>query len=330
MAEQEVQIPKQGRPPARRGGSTLQWILLIAVVVVVIPILACLGFAVVAGLSGTNGTGFGPAVGIVRVEGTIMSGGSANSLSGAIVGSETVVEQLNQANEDPDIKAIVLRINSPGGGVVASDEIHHALLEIEKPIVVSMSELAASGGYYIAAPANYIFATPHTLTGSIGVISEFVTAEEFLDELGVEIIVIAAGEMKDFGNPARDMTDEETAYWRDLLNETHEAFIEVVADGRGMAAEDVRELADGRVFSGTKAIELGLVDELGYFDDAIAKAAELGGIAGEPRLVELAPEPGFLDIILGAQSQQVSIPLELMIRQLTLPVMEFRYLGPDQ
>lgn len=263
------------------------WALLVLLFIVAVPAVVCGVCTASVGLAGpmeTTGPAFGPAVGLVRVEGTIFTGASTASWSGG-AGSETIIELIQRANENPDVRAIVLRIDSPGGDAVASDEIYHALTQVDKPIVVSMGSMAASGGYYIAAPADYIFATPHTLTGSIGVISEFVIAEELLDDIGIDLVVLTAGEVKDFGSPHRQMTEEEIAYWQTLIDEIHEGFIQVVAEGRGMSVEEVRELADGRVVTGRQAVELGLVDAVGYLDDAIAEAAARGGITGDRKSV---------------------------------------------
>jgi len=328
----EVAQPHPSPRPSTKRTTALVWIGLILAGFIIVPAVGCaaLGFAIAASGAQPATAGFGPAVGIIRVEGPILPGRGTGGLGGPVALSETIVEQIEQAHDDPNIRAVVLRIDSPGGGVVASDEIHHALLSMDKPLVVSMGTLAASGGYYVAATADYIYATPHTLTGSIGVISEFITAEELLDELGVEIVIIAAGDLKDFGTPTRHMTEEERAYWQALIDRTHEAFIQVVAQGRGMDVERVRAIADGRVFTGEEAVELGLVDEIGYFEDAIAKAAELGGISGEPRVVELAPEPGLLEALYGYQAQQHPMaPLEVL-HQLTLPTLQFRYIGPQE
>jgi protease-4 len=292
------------------------------------PVAACgaLGFGLSRGSSTTNSAFLGPSVGVIRVEGVIMSGESDAFQASA--GSESIVDLIKQAGTDSSIHAVVLRVDSPGGGVVASDEIYHALQQLDKPVVVSMGSLAASGGYYISADADYIYATPHTLTGSIGVISQFVTAEELLDEVGVEIVVITAGETKDFGSVSRDMTDEEQAYWQALIDDTHDAFIEIVADGRGMSVQEVREFADGRVFSGQQALELGLVDEIGYFDDAIQKAATLGGISGDPRVVELTPDVSLLDSLYGIRaSPYPNLTLETL-RTLSIPTFEFRMISP--
>ncbi|HOA25858.1 MAG TPA: signal peptide peptidase SppA, partial [Aggregatilineales bacterium] len=212
---------------------------------------------------------------------------------------------------------------------VASDEIYRALQRVDKPVVVSMGSIAASGGYYISVAADHIYATPYTLTGSIGVISQFFNAQELLEDLGVEVITITSGEVKDFGNFARPMTEEERAYWQALIDDTYEGFLSIVAEGRSLPVDEVREIADGRVILGGDAVELGLVDELGYFEDAVAKAAELGGIEGEPRIVELKPQTGLFESLYGLESlMRRSEVLDLLQRTGAPPSLEFRYAAP--
>lgn len=329
MTEDNSAVQSQVTQPARR--QAWLWIIIALVVLVVIPVASCgafgAGVAILSG-GGTQTAGaLRPSVGVIRVSGTIVAG-EAPGLAGQAAASETIIDLIEQAAGDDNIRAIVLRVDSPGGGVVASDEIHHALTQVDKPIVVSMGSLAASGGYYISAPADYIYATPNTLTGSIGVISQFVVAEELLEEVGVDVIVITAGDVKDFGSFNREMTEEERAYWQDLINQTHEDFIQVVAEGRGMAVADVRPLADGRVFRGEEAVTLGLVDEIGYYDDAVHKAADLAGIEGEPNIVELTPSLSFWDSLYGLRtSAGLSPDLDAILRDLALPTLEFRWLG---
>lgn len=322
MNEQVVQMNRTRR-------RSWIWPVLAALALFMIPILLCGLCSLSAGLSGAQASGpaFGPAVAVIRVEGAIFSGESGGLVPGA--GSEAIIDLIERANEDPTVRAIVLRIDSPGGGVVASDEIYHALTQVDKPIVVSMGSMAASGGYYIAMAADFIYATPHTLTGSIGVISEFIVADELLDEIGVEMVVITSGAMKDFGSPYRGMTEEEQTYWQALSDEAHGSFIQIVADGRGMDVEEVRALADGRVFSGIQAADLGLIDDVGYLDDAIAEAAELGGIEGEPRVIELEPGASLLDTFYGMQAQPSLLRSIAELLQMTSsPSFEFRYAAP--
>lgn len=248
---------------------------------------------------------WGDAVGIVRAEGTLVSGKEGDWLlsdSGAVY-SESIIEQLQLAAGNPSVKAIVLRVNSPGGGVVASDEIYHALLEIEKPVVASMGELAASGGYYISCGADQIVANPSTLTGSIGVIATSTNLEALLDEIGIEVIVIKSGEMKDALSPYREPTEEELEYWQLIVDEAYEQFLGIVAEGRDLPLEELNAVADGRVYTGQQALELDLVDELGNLPEAIDLAAELGGIEGEPQIIEYGGPPSLMDVLLGALSR---------------------------
>jgi protease-4 len=322
--------PGRKRQPRRR--LTWLWVLLAFLAGLGLPVLACFGLVVVAGATagygGDTSFAFGPSVAVIRVEGIIVPG-SSDDVFGEVAGSETITSLIEQAEADENVKAIVLRVDSPGGGVVASDEIHHALAQVEKPIVVSMGTLAASGGYYVSAPADYIFATPHTLTGSIGVISSFINADELLDEVGVDVVVLTTGDFKDTGSLYRDMTDEELIYWQAILDDSYDGFVGIVAEGRGLTDEEVRELADGRVFTGQQALELGLVDEIGYFEDAIAKAADLGGLSGEVNVIELEPLPSFFDYVAAAQSGQGLLPSALDIVELmSQPSLEYRYLGP--
>jgi protease-4 len=234
---------------------------------------------------------------------------------------------LSQAS-DPAVKAVVVRINSPGGSVVASDEIYHALLEFEKPVVIWMDEMAASGGYYIACGGDYVFAHPDTLTGSIGVISQFLNAEELLDKVGVEAVVITSGPRKDIGSLFREMTDEEQALWREIIDQVYEDFVAVVAQARNLSPEEARQVADGSIYTGRQALALGLVDEVGVLDDAIAKAAELGQIEGEPRVIELRPAPTFFEMLYGFQSRSAVPTLEEILGWAGAPSLQFRLVGP--
>lgn len=305
-----------------------------------LPVLACFGLLITSALAlnvmsaggGTpairSGTGSGPGVALIRVEGVIQSG-QAGVLAENVAASRTLVGLIERAAEDGDVKAIVLAVNSPGGGVVASDEIYHALKQVDKPIVVSMGDLAASGGYYISMAADWIVANPNTLTGSIGVISEFPNADGLLDKIGVEFVVIKSGEHKDIASPFRDMTAEEVALWQKIIDETYAGFVQIVAEGRRMPEDRVRQLADGSVYTGRQALDFGLVDALGYEDDAIAKAGELGGIQGKPRVIEYKPEPGVLDYLAGFASSGSALPsLSEIIGWIGHPSLSARYLGP--
>ena len=209
-------------------------------------------------------------------------------VTGLIIDAQPVIRQIEEDLEDPSIRAIVIRVDSPGGVVGPSQEIHDAVVrarEQGKPVVVSMGAIAASGGYYLAAPADHIVANPGTLTGSIGVLLQLTEIEGLLKKVGVHFEVIKAGRHKDVGNFARAMTDEERAILQGLLDDMYEQFVAAVADGRHLDRDRVRELADGRVYSGRRAKELGLVDSLGGLDEAVRTAGRLAGIPGKPELV---------------------------------------------
>ncbi|HUW94776.1 MAG TPA: signal peptide peptidase SppA [Anaerolineae bacterium] len=275
-----------------------------SLVCIVIP-LTCLGMTMLS-LSGgiDRGRVWEDAVAVVRVEGIIVSGKEADwSLSTTDNAySDSIVERLERADQDPSVKAIVLRVNSPGGGVVATDEIYSALTEIEKPLVVSMGEMAASGGYYVSCAAEEILANPATLTGSIGVISTVPNFEELLDKVGIEMLVIKSGTMKDELSPYRQPTEEEIAHWQGIIDEAYEQFLGVVVEGRDLHPDEARELADGRVYTGRQALELGLVDQLGNLPEAVELAAELGGIEGKPRVIEYQRTPSLMEMLLSGLS----------------------------
>jgi protease-4 len=296
--------------------------------------LVCAGcagvFAVAASLGGAE-LSTGPAVAIVRVEGVILSGNPPVEPFGTPSGaySGLIVDHLKQANSDPEVKAVVLRVDSPGGSVVASHEIHQQMLTMTKPVVASMGELAASGGYYVSAPADEIFANPGTLTGSIGVISQFIHIGELLEEYGVEVTTIKSGDFKDEGSIFRSMTEDEIATWQAIIDEAYEGFVQIVADGRELPVDQVQELADGRVYTGQQALELELVDQLGNLPDAIQRAAELGGIEGEPRILEYQPPFSLFQGLLGLArpADPLAEVLELLDRGHG-PALQYLYIGP--
>src|SRR6188472_3780709 len=216
-------------------------------------------------------------VGLIRVEGVILD-------------AQATIGELKHYSENPLVKAIVLRIDSPGGGVVPSQEIHDAVKRVKnksnKAVIASMGTVAASGGYYIAAATDRIIANPGTLTGSIGVIMETANIEGLLKKIGVEGIVVKSGKFKDVGSPLRKMTAEEQALLQAVMDDVHQQFIKAVVEGRALEPSTGQALADGRIFTGRQAKDAKLVDELGNLDDAIQLAAELAGIEGEPKVVE--------------------------------------------
>ncbi len=221
-------------------------------------------------------------------------------IEGLLLNSERAVEELNDYSEDPSIKAIVLRIDSPGGGVVASQEIYNAVRnakKLGKKVVVSMGSVAASGGYYISAAADKIVANPGTITGSIGVKMEFANIEKLLEKIGVKGMVVKAGEFKDIGSPFRNMTDQERKILQGVIDDVHGQFIEAVSEGRSLPASDVAAIADGRIFTGRQALSLKLVDQMGDLEDSINLAGVLAGIKGKPKIVEKKKKIPFLDYL---------------------------------
>ena len=208
-------------------------------------------------------------------------------IKGVILDPQPVVEKLIKFRKNEKVKAIVLRIDSPGGGVGPAQEIHAEVkkVQLEKKVLVSMGSVAASGGYYIACAADKIIANPGSITGSIGVIVESLNVEDLFRKLGLRSTVIKSGRHKDIGSPLRKMTPEEKKLLQGVLDSVHEQFIRAVAEGRKIPLEKVRSLADGRIFSGDQAKTLGLIDGLGNLQDTIAMAGKMAGIKGEPEVI---------------------------------------------
>jgi protease-4 len=224
-------------------------------------------------------------------------------IEGPIIDSREAVSELKSFAEDSSVKAIVLRVDSPGGAVAPSQEIYAEVKKAaeRKMVVVSMGSLAASGGYYVSSPATTIVANPGTITGSIGVIMEIPNFEGLMDKIGVKTTVVKSGKFKDIGSATKELTPEERRLLQEVMDDVHEQFIRAVAEGRGMAFEDVAKLADGRIFSGEQAKELGLVDELGGLEDSIALSARMAGIKGKPEVVEHEEKIGLLDLLLNGK-----------------------------
>jgi protease-4 len=222
-------------------------------------------------------------------------------IEGPIVSSETVVEELKGHVKDRSVKAIVIRIDSPGGGVVPSQEIYDEVKKAvaKKPVIVSMGAIAASGGYYIASPASRIIANPGTITGSIGVITTVPNIEELMQKIGIRIDVIKSGEYKDITSVFRGIEQEERKILQGVMNNVHKQFIKAVSESRGIALEEVVKIADGRIWTGEQAVQVGLVDELGSLEHAIRVAAEIAGIEGEPEVVIRKERLSLMDMLRG-------------------------------
>jgi len=342
--EPSFQVPPQ---PKNR---TAAWTLAGVVIGFAMPICACLAiiaamFTGLAGLTAPARTGApsaplsggpvhvsgptsGPAVAIIDIVGGIVGGDDSSPLSTDLVAaSARLVPLIRQAAKDTDVKAIVLRINSPGGAVVPTNEIYSALMEANKPIVAVFGATAASGGYYIAMAADHIVANPDTFTGSIGVILSLQDLEGLFEKVGVRVNAIKSGPYKDIGSSARGLTEQERALLQAMVDETYDSFVKVVAQGRRMSEADVRKIADGRIMTGRQALQAKLVDQLGDLDDGVKKAAELGGITGEPRVIRYRSSSTLTSFLGGLSRQVLFAALGLPIDQSfsSGPQLEYRW-----
>ena len=256
---------------------------------------------------------------VLAIDGVLTDESTSSLLGGTRNSVADLVAELDVAVRDPDVRAVVLRIDSPGGGVTAADLMHRELLRFKErrgiPVVACMMDTAASGGVYVAMAADHVFALPTTVTGSIGVITQVTDASRLLDMLGVRNDSIKSGAFKDMGSPYRALTDGERAIFQDLVDEYFERFVQVVDAGRpGLDEAAVRELADGRIFTARQALDAGLIDRIGYLDEAIDSARRAAGLddaevityrvgSGTPRNVYATahdPAPSLLSADLGA------------------------------
>lgn len=263
----------------------------------------------------------GPRVATVYVDGTIQGGiHGRDQVLGAIAGSETVVERLERAARDPDVAAVVLRIDSPGGSAVASDVIHRAVQRVreEKPVVASMGGSAASGGYYVAMGSDAIVADELTVTGSIGVFTGKFVLGDLYEKLGIAHATIDRGPNAGLFGELEPFTPDQRARMRERLESFYRRFVQRVADGRSLAFAQVDSVAGGRVWSGRRALDHGLVDELGGYERALAVAAEQAGLSGTPRVRTYQPRPGFYERVLQRAFETSS----------ARPMLSLRALGP--
>jgi protease IV len=250
------------------------------------------------------GSHFGDKIGVLELE-------------GVIIDPREFIKDLKKFGEDDSIKAIILHINTPGGGAAASEEIYREVVRVrdqkKKRIVSSIETLGASGGYYVASASNKIFADDASIVGSIGVIAEWYNYGDLLRWAKLKNEVIKAGALKDTGNPARDMTPEERAYMQQLIDDMHGQFIRAVANGRKLKVDDIKNIADGRVWTGSQALSLKLIDQVGDFQAAVDDTAKSVGIKGEPTLVH--PEKqrhSVLDLLTGDASQWLPDPAKML------------------
>jgi len=288
--------------PKKKRSSTSYFMVFLALIAVIMVSIAAIFYSL--GFGGDLGSS--DKIAVIYVQGSMLTGNIPAGLGYAT--SEEICENIRSAVEDDNVRAIVLRVNSGGGSPSAAQEIS---LEIERaqeqgiPVVVSMGDLAASAAYYISAPADYIYANPSTNTGSIGVIWTFENMSGYYQNEGVDYYVAKSGEFKDMGGNWRGLTDAEKEYADTVVMESYDEFVTQVADGRNMSRSEVKELADGRIYTGYRAKELGLVDDFGNLYDAIDKAAELGGVQGEPRVVYMN-RATLSSFLLGSESNDSS------------------------
>ena len=261
------------------------------VAVAVLVYLAVAGLFVISAGGLTRGEGgsalFGPRIAVVELE-------------GVIVEVDDLVRELKAYRENPTVRAVVVRINSPGGVVAPTQELHDAVLRLRqagKPVVASLGSVAASGGYYVAVACDQIYANPGTLTGSIGVIMQLANLEQLMKKVGVDYVVVKAGQFKDVGSPARAMTPEERRVMQGLLDDVHAQFIGAVAAGRKLPREEVLRFADGRIFSGVQAKDLKMVDALGGLEESVLAAARLAGVTGTPVVIPPRRRFSIMDLL---------------------------------
>jgi protease IV len=301
--ETHAEEPRRRRRwPFVVGGLVALGLVGLAVFAVVLILVASDGPTAQAVYDEEYVSGDGPdKIAVVPVEGVIAP--ADDTLGGVLPTStpEGLADALSQAGSDPSVAAVVLEINSPGGGVTASDEMHQAVLDFEentgKPVVVSMGDVAASGGYYISTAADHIVSNETTLTGSLGVIFQLTNFAEAADKYGIKQVVIKSGKYKDIGSAFREMTPEERGIFQSIVDESYAQFVDVISEGRDIPEERVREIADGRVYSGLQAEKLGLVDSFGGLDEASAIAGELAGTS-DTIVVRYVQQPTFTDTLL--------------------------------
>ncbi|NLN74786.1 MAG: signal peptide peptidase SppA [Armatimonadetes bacterium] len=309
--------------PAKR--SYWAWIIAAAAAIGCLPwlILICMALVGISvGLSGSDSPSKrGDQIALIRISGVITSGRSMSSMfSDSSTGSDDLIDQLERARKNKKVKAIVLRINSPGGSPAAAEEVYKELMRIrraKKPVYASMADLAASAGYYIAAGSDKIYADESTITGSIGVIWNSADMSGLFKKIGLNPQVIKSGKFKDIGSSNRPITAEEHELLKSIVMDTYDQFVKAVAKGRGLPVEQIKQIADGRVFTGNQAKQNKLVDEIGGMRETVLAAAKAGGIKGEPKVVEYQRRLSLSDIWSGESEAMERVVTRHLIDQLT-------------
>jgi protease-4 len=295
---------------SERRSRTLLWVLIGggAFFLFVLAVFSVVYIALRSGGTDAALGGFGDRIGVVDLDGVILS-------------PQPVVDQLKKFGDDSSIKAIILHVNSPGGGVAASEEIYREVKRVrtekKKKIVVSIETVGASGAYYVASGADKVYADNGSIVGSIGVIAQWVNYGDLLKWAKLKDVVLKTGEFKDTGNPARDLTPSEQAYMQSLIDNMFGQFVQAVADGRGMKFNDVKSIANGKVWTGEQALSMKLIDGVGDFQTAVAETAKMAGIKGEPTLVRPDRDrKTLMDLLLGDVSQYIPTREKLMDQEI--------------
>ena len=291
---------------ARLSTGKIVGIVILCVFVLFIFSAGCFLIGLFSRSFGSTTYGAGDSVYEIRLEGVISAEQYSGLLGGETVTPEYIIGQLDAAEKNPGVKAILIRVNSPGGSPSASQEIYEEIMKMEKPVVVSVSETCASGAYYISSAADRIIANRSSSVGSIGVIMQIPNYEDLYEKLGIKYTTIKEGKYKDIGSSDRPITAEERKLLEAQVKEIYRQFISDVAEARDMEISKVEELATGWVFLGTEALDLGLIDGIGNYKDAIDIAAELGGIEGEPVVIRQETSYSLMDMILGYFTDSVA------------------------
>ena len=251
-------------------------------------------------------------------------------LNFTIFTSEPIVRQFKKFGEDKSIKAIILHVNSPGGGVAASQEMYEAIKKVRdsgKPVITSVASLGASGAYYAACGGNIIVSNPGSLVGSIGVIMNLMNFKEMAEKLGISETIIKSGELKDAGNPLKELSENDRKYFQDIVDNSYMQFLRVVSDNRKIEIEKLKEYANGRVFTGIQAKEIGLVDSIGTFEDAVRIAGRMAGIEGEPSIVREKERRNLVERVLDTFSDNnlKSLKDDFKNEFLEQPILQYRF-----
>ena len=307
--ENQTMPPKANFTSPTLPRRTHWWLIPVSLMVGCLPWVILFFVFIAAIIGGLANVERGGNVALIRVSGVITGGESDHSPFGSSsTGSEDLIADLEKARKNKDVKAIVLRINSPGGSAAGSEEVYNEIVRIQKsgkPIYTSMGDVAASGGYYIASACDKIYADANTLTGSIGVIFQTSDLSGLFKKIGINPETIKSGKFKDIGSPNRPITPAERELLQGMIMDIYNNFTKAVADGRKIPIDDVKKIADGRIFTGGQALNAKLIDKIGGLHETIKQAAVAGGISGEPKVVEYGGK-GFLGSILSGSDNSSS------------------------